>query len=70
MRLILWVFGSRDKRKKILAKKEKNIWSGQIMDLMLRKSSHNNYNISSKGGYPGPSHDFPDYLREEIDEGM
>ncbi|XP_034708789.1 uncharacterized protein LOC117931828 isoform X2 [Vitis riparia] len=69
VRLIVWVFGLRDKRKKMLAKKEKNIWSVQIMDLMLRKSSHHNYNISSKGGDPGSSHDFPEYLREEIDEG-
>ncbi|KAL6323540.1 hypothetical protein AAG906_039118 [Vitis piasezkii] len=66
VRLIVWVFGSRDKRKKMLAKKEKNIWSVQIMDLMLRKSSHYNYDRRrDRGRRP----DFPDYLREEIDEG-
>lgn len=70
MSLIVWVFGLRDKRKKMLAKKEKNTWSVQIMDLMLRKSSHHNYNISSKGCDPGPNPDFPDYLCEKIDEGM
>lgn len=48
----------------MLAKKEKNIWSVQIMDLMLRKSSH--YMRRDRGRRP----DFPDYLREEIDESM
>ncbi|CBI40009.3 unnamed protein product, partial [Vitis vinifera] len=50
---------------KLQEKKEKNIWSVQIMDLMLLKSSHRNYYSSFSGCHPGLMKDFPDSYEPE-----
>ncbi|KAL6322070.1 hypothetical protein AAG906_003474 [Vitis piasezkii] len=50
---------------KLQEKKEKNIWSVQIMDLMLLKSSHRNYYSSFSGCHPGLIKDFPDSYEPE-----
>ena len=49
---IVRLFGSRE-LKKMRAKKEKNVWSLEIMKLLLQKSSSHTYD-SSDGCNPGP----------------
>ena len=70
MHLIVWLFGLRDERKKMQAMKEKNIWSVQIIDLMLLKSFHHNYDSNSSGGHPGLILDYVNERNKPKDEGM
>ncbi|KAL6322069.1 hypothetical protein AAG906_003473 [Vitis piasezkii] len=64
MLVILDLIGLIDIQK-LQEKKEKNIWSVQIMDLMLLKSSHRNYYSSFSGCHPGLIKDFPDSYEPE-----
>ncbi|RVW75653.1 hypothetical protein VitviT2T_022782 [Vitis vinifera] len=64
MLVILDLIGLIDIQK-LQEKKEKNIWSVQIMDLMLLKSSHRNYYSSFSGCHPGLMKDFPDSYEPE-----
>ena len=68
MHLIAWLFGLRDERKKMKADKGKNVWSVQIIDLMLKFSTYD-YDGTPSGCHPGLMRDFPDRNKPK-DEGM
>ena len=70
MHILVSLFGLGDKIKKVKEKKEKNIWSVQTLDLMLRISSQNDYSINIIGGNPKQMQEFLNDQPGQMGEGI
>ena len=70
MHILVLLFGLGDERKKVKEKKEKNIWSVQTLELMLRISSHHDYGINTFGGNPEEMREFLNDQSQQMREGI